>query len=160
LIVDHRLYWLRDLIDQVLVMDQGRIAEQIPFQQLDDDTLRARYGLRNTTVHDRRNQLSCVTSHTGAISVSGLTFAYQGKTPLFTDFTVALPKGMVIGIIGDNGVGKTTFARLITGLLPMQHGTICIDGKPVNPQRADAPFKHRAAEHRSPAAYEYGAPRT
>lgn len=134
LIVDHRLYWLRDLIDQVLVMEDGRIVEQIPFQQLDDDTLRARYGLRNTTVHDHRNQLSCVTSHAGAISISGLTFAYQGKAPLFTDFSVALPKGMVIGIIGDNGVGKTTFARLITGLLPMKSGTICFDGKPVTPK--------------------------
>jgi len=134
LIVDHRLYWLRDLIDQVLVMEDGRIAERLTFQQLDDDTLRARYGLRNTTVHDHRNQLSCVTSHAGAISISGLTFAYQGKAPLFTDFSVALPKGMVIGIIGDNGVGKTTFARLITGLLPMKSGTICIDGKPVTPK--------------------------
>lgn len=134
LIVDHRLYWLRDLIDQVLVMEDGRIAERLTFQQLDDNTLRARYGLRNTTVHDHRNQLSCVTSHAGAISISGLSFAYQGKAPLFTDFSVALPKGMVIGIIGDNGVGKTTFARLITGLLPMKSGTICIDGKPVTPK--------------------------
>lgn len=134
LIVDHRLYWLRDLVDQVLVMEHGRIVKQVPFHELDDSGLRERYGLRNTTVHDCRHELHCVTSRSGSIAISNLSFAYQGKAELFTDFSVTLPKGEVIGIIGNNGVGKTTFARLITGLLPMKKGSISIDGKPVAPK--------------------------
>lgn len=133
LIVDHRLYWLEGLIDEVLVMENGEVARRTSFDELHDDELRQRYGLRSTVVHDRREEISCVRSRRGSIAVNNLSFAYRGKPPLFDNFSVSLPKGEVVGIVGDNGVGKTTFARLMTGLLPMQSGSVSINDQPVPP---------------------------
>lgn len=133
MIVDHRLYWLQGLIDEVLVMENGVIAQKTSFDALHDEGMRQRYGLRNTVVNDRRQEISCVRSRQGSITINNLTFAYRGKAPLFENFSVTLPKGEVVGIVGDNGVGKTTFARLMTGLLKMQSGSISIDGLPVPP---------------------------
>ena len=49
LVVDHRLYWLRDTADEVFVMQAGEIRERGPFSILEDEALRARWGLRRDT---------------------------------------------------------------------------------------------------------------
>lgn len=48
------------------------------------------------------------------IEAQGLTKAY-GEKMLFEDFSFKIPPGSIVGIIGGNGVGKTTLFRLITG---------------------------------------------
>ena len=40
--------------------------------------------------------------------------------------------GELVGIVGVNGVGKSTLLKSISGLLPLLNGKILIDGKPVN----------------------------
>lgn len=131
LVVDHRLYWLEELADRVLVMREGRIAEQGDFAFLDDDSLRKRYGLRAARVDDPRRSLPDCTAESaqGGLVVSGLRFAYSGKPLLFNDVNVTIPVG-VTALIGDNGTGKTTLARLLTGLNVAQAGRFSIAGQP------------------------------
>lgn len=47
------------------------------------------------------------------------------------DLTADFSRGQISFITGANGSGKTTALRLLTGLYPLQHGTICVDGRPV-----------------------------
>lgn len=58
LVVDHRLYWLKEAADAVIVMSQGRIVEEMPFSGLYDDAFRARWGLRKAEVSDARRELA------------------------------------------------------------------------------------------------------
>lgn len=46
---------------------------------------------------------------------------------LGADFLV--PDGQIVGILGENGAGKTTMLRCIAGLLPHK-GTALLDGRP------------------------------
>ena len=39
--------------------------------------------------------------------------------------------GSVFGLVGTNGAGKSTFLRLLSGILKPDEGTISIDGEPV-----------------------------
>lgn len=123
LIVDHRLYWLADVVDRVYVMEQGHIAASGDFSLLSDEGLRRAYGLRRPVVRDPRGSLEAASDTGGEIRVEDLSFAYRNGERLFDGARFALARG-VTGLIGKNGAGKTTLARLLTGLSPMQSGSI------------------------------------
>ncbi|WP_026875886.1 energy-coupling factor ABC transporter ATP-binding protein [Jiangella gansuensis] len=60
------------------------------------------------------------------IEVNAVTHHYGDRTVL-RDVTVTLPEQRV-GVIGANGSGKSTFARLLNGLVLPSSGTVTVDG--------------------------------
>ncbi|MGA0925710.1 MAG: ATP-binding cassette domain-containing protein [Burkholderiaceae bacterium] len=64
------------------------------------------------------------------IAVQGLTKHYGGVKAL-TDAEFRLNPGEHVAIVGDNGAGKSTFVRLITGVEQPTRGDILMDGQPV-----------------------------
>ena len=51
-----------------------------------------------------------------------------GKKDVLTDLNVSIPKGKIIGLLGQNGSGKSTMIKLINGLLQPNKGEIKING--------------------------------
>ena len=60
------------------------------------------------------------------LNVSSLSFHYQPQVPVLTDLTFSVLDGEIVGLLGKNGVGKTTTLKLILGLLPIEKGSICL----------------------------------
>lgn len=60
--------------------------------------------------------------------IEGLQFGFD-KTPLFSDIDMRFEKGKVIGILGKNGVGKTTLFRVIKGIYKKHEGRITMDDR-------------------------------
>ena len=65
------------------------------------------------------------------LEVNKLRAGY-GAINVLWDVSLSIPQGKLTTIIGPNGAGKTTLLRAIMGLLPVDAGTITLDGTPIN----------------------------
>ena len=66
----------------------------------------------------------------GTLVAQGLTKAYRGRS-VVDGVDLALRRGEAVGLLGPNGAGKTTCFYMITGLVPVDQGTIRINGHDV-----------------------------
>jgi ABC-type multidrug transport system fused ATPase/permease subunit len=62
------------------------------------------------------------------IRFNSLTFAYPGGSPVLDGFDLTIPAGSSLAIVGQNGAGKTTIAKLLCRLYDPRSGGIEVDG--------------------------------
>ena len=55
------------------------------------------------------------------------------ESMILKDISVSIERGKTVGIIGESGSGKSTFARVLAGLLPPVNGNVLLDGKTLAP---------------------------
>lgn len=151
-VAEHRLRYLQDLADRVVVMRDGTIDAEwsaAEFRDIPDEDL-AREGLRGdispallpdvpaagTSV---ARETAPDSSPVSGLRLTGITCRFGGRTVLDLQ-RAAFAAGEVTAVRGTNGAGKTTLARIVTGL-QRATGTIELDGAPLGMrarQRASA----------------------
>ena len=62
------------------------------------------------------------------LETKGLTKRF-GNSLALDNVDITLECGKIVGLLGPNGSGKTTFLKLLNGLLKPDHGTITIGGE-------------------------------
>lgn len=142
-VVEHRFYYLRDLIDRVFLIQNGKIEQEFTREQfcsLPEET-RISYGLRTAyperdAEHDQEKERRPMGKH--LLSVQGLSFAYPKEQEVFRNVSFEAHAGDVIGILGHNGAGKTTLLSILTGLLKQRNGEITFDGRKLTPRQRRA----------------------
>lgn len=65
----------------------------------------------------------------GSISINNMDFRHEEDSELlFEDFSLSIPKGQKLGLVGHSGSGKTTLTKLILRFSDVESGYIAIDG--------------------------------
>ncbi len=65
------------------------------------------------------------------LECKNLTKSYNKGFPVLKDFNLEIPSGKIIGLLGPNGCGKSTFIKLISGLLQPDSGELTVCGLPI-----------------------------
>ena len=79
-----------------------------------------------------------------ALTISHLTHRY-GKTLALNDLSLTLPRGLTVGLIGPDGVGKSTLLALIAGVRRIQSGELHVLGGDMRKPADRQALSHRIA---------------
>jgi len=71
------------------------------------------------------------TARTPLLRVEGVSVGYDGALVL-REITLEVHCGEFVALVGPSGSGKSTLLRAITGLLPVRHGEIRLDGRRID----------------------------
>ena len=62
------------------------------------------------------------------IKTEKITFGYKARRKVLNDITLELGEGHIHGLLGCNGIGKTTLLKLICGIMRPSSGSVRVDG--------------------------------
>lgn len=128
-IAEHRLYYILPLADRVLYMKNGRVEMECTGREmlaLGQEKMAA-MGLRSTDIFTIPLNEPNISSSEKLV-ISNFHYAYPGRLQeSLTIPNIKITKHAIIGVVGDNGAGKSTFARTICGLDRKAKGNIEYD---------------------------------
>ncbi|MCD7998793.1 MAG: ABC transporter ATP-binding protein [Clostridiales bacterium] len=117
LIAEHRLYYLMELADRIVYLEKGKIKKIFTpneFRQLSEDN-RECMGLRAVDLINVLPPSSHSPVFPSTLTLRDITLRYKKRT-ILRDIYLSAAKGEIIGVVGHNGAGKTTFSRALCGL--------------------------------------------
>ena len=128
IISEHRLYYLRGIVDKYYYLENGEISNVFTEEELlsKSEDFFNKLGLRFFSLNKispKINKLKEINS----MNLEKISFSYN-KNVLIKDLTYEFKSGNIYGIIGDNGIGKSTLAKLIAGYWDINTGSIKIGG--------------------------------
>ena len=142
-ISEHRLHYLHGIADEYWLMKDGSIVQSYTPQELEalSEAELSALSLRATDLNRISPALpqpiTAEQSHT--LTVEKLHFRYaHTSSELLQGISMTARTGQVVGLIGANGCGKTTFGKLLTGLYVPTEGRILLDGQPVRQKQLTA----------------------
>lgn len=131
LIAEHRLYFLKDLADRVIYMENGEIKELYSGRDFfsKPPSFYQERGLRTPSLKSLFTGEHKPPFIKTNLTFDNILFGYSKEKNLLDIPHMDLPEGGVTAVIGHNGAGKTTFARSLCGLLKKDKSVLHYNGR-------------------------------
>ena len=138
LIAEHRLYYLREILDRLIHIEKGEIKHcytQSEFTRLSTDELHAR-GLRSNI--DEALSLSELPPYTiencPTLRIDNLKLSIANQCNLHVG-NLAFQTNYIYGIVGKNGCGKSSFIKSLIGVMKQSKETVFYQDKQCNKRK-------------------------
>ena len=137
-LAEHRLSWVQDVVDRYFFFEAGQLTAvwtAADFAALPETTLQ-NAGLRARDLTACREKLRQKTTMqcTGVpiLEVQNLTLGYHRRNLIRALPDMSFVAGEIVGLMGHNGIGKSTLAKTLCGLMEPLGGQILWEGKTAN----------------------------
>ncbi|MFQ9675454.1 MAG: ABC transporter ATP-binding protein [Eggerthella lenta] len=139
LVAEHRLWWLADVADEVVVMEEGAsrgasTARRFGAAVVGSARPGAGCALWPTSGRASGERRAMLREPQPLVRLRGVHASY-GKREVLHGVDLDLREGEVAALVGANGAGKSTLCRTIVGLHRESAGTTTIDGEPAGPKQ-------------------------
>ena len=134
IVSEHRLYYLRGLADRFIYLKAGQVDRDYSaaeFEQLTEQQ-RAGMGLRTFILESLPPPVPPQQAET-KLELHNFCFAYKNEPETLHIKNCQIPTNRIVGIIGNNGAGKSTFSRCFCGL-EKRCGEVNWNGKRYRPK--------------------------
>ena len=134
IVSEHRLYYLRGLADRFIYLAEGQVSRDYSaaeFEQLTEQQ-RSNMGLR-TFALERLLPPVLPQQEKTALALHNFRFAYKNEPETLHIMDCEIPTNRIVGIIENNGAGKSTFSRCFCGL-EKRCGEIVWNGRKYRPK--------------------------
>ena len=134
IIAEHRLWYLKDIVDRAIYLEDGKIIREYSMDEIENlsEDERMRTGLRHSAYKAIEKFDDFETSNKGTLlELKNLIFKRNTKIILSIE-DLKFCYGNIIGIVGENGIGKSTLAKIICGLYKENKGKILKDDENLN----------------------------
>ncbi|MCM8790899.1 MAG: energy-coupling factor ABC transporter ATP-binding protein [Candidatus Omnitrophica bacterium] len=112
-LVEHDTALFEDIATRIYVMENGVL-------KTGDDA-------HKSTIRERKAHNFCQ-DFDAIIEVQDVSYGYDKSSPFFNHLNMIIRKQEVVAFMGNNGSGKTTFFKLLMGILKPQEGRIAVAG--------------------------------
>ena len=132
IVIEHRLFYMKNLCDRLIVMGNGKISgiyEKSELKTMSNDMLHEK-GLRGinlfqSVVRDPPKDIF----DDPLLELKDITFGYKKERKILKGISFSVFPGDKVALLGRNGCGKTTLAKILCGLRQERGGSISFDGK-------------------------------
>ena len=126
IIAEHRIYYLTDLADRIILVRKGELFKELTKDELLDSE--RQLGLRSAIKTNLKVQSKSVGND---LNIKKLEYNFKDGSGLKIE-DISFGLGNIYGITGKNGCGKSTFIRVMTGLDDKGKSEIIFNGKILN----------------------------
>ena len=143
IIAEHRLWYLKKIVDRAVYLENGKITKEYSMEEMQNlsEEERCRTGLRHTnfpgdspTWKERSKDYAVKRDLSGnalELEIKDLLYKRKERT-IFRIDRLGFERGKIVGIVGKNGMGKSTFAKVVCGLARQTTGEICKNNKGIS----------------------------
>lgn len=130
IVAEHRLYYLTDVADRIIYLENGRIAGDFTLKQFAALSAEKRQsmGLRAIDLQEEKPLFAAVSKQPPVLELQNVALAYK-KQAVLSNISLQAAPGDIIAVVGHNGAGKTTFSRALCGLHKETTGAYLWNGK-------------------------------
>lgn len=134
IVSEHRLYYLRGLADRFIYITAGKVEKDYSaaeFERLTEQQ-RVNLGLRTFILEDLLPPKALPPARE-QMKLHNFCFAYKNESETLRIRECEIPANRIVGIIGNNGAGKSTFSRCFCGL-EKRCGEVIWNGRTYRPK--------------------------
>ncbi|WP_166359585.1 ABC transporter ATP-binding protein [Pseudomonas akapageensis] len=128
--ISHDLAVVAQMADRIMVLRHGKLVEEAETRKMlaapEEEYTKSLWAVRCFRTEPKprpRSELPLLEVRKACAS--------YGQQPVLHDVSLSLYRGQTLAVIGESGSGKSSTARLITGLLPATAGQVLYEGNPL-----------------------------